>query len=416
MTFFRHLYLKVVNLSKHHHAPYYLAGVSFVESSFFPIPPDVILIPMVLGKPLKAWQYATITTISSILGGLLGYAIGYYFFELIGEPMVKALGYQVAYLRVVEWFSHYGFYALLIAGFTPIPYKLFTIASGAAQMLLFPFIIASVIGRGCRFFLVAGLLRYFGMKVEKVILKYIDIIAWSSLAIVMVIFLFISGCSLFSKQAPAPVVEMQYEVITKGVHVVQPGESLYAIAWRYGRDYREIAQVNAIAAPYVIHPGQKIALKKPTAVEVKTTTRSSSVKMTPPATPFPKQAKQWAWPTQGKIIKHYQSKGIGLKGIDIQGEYGSNIMATNHGKVVYAGEGLRGYGLLVIVKHDDTYLSAYAHNSKLFVKEGDPIKQGQVIAAMGKSGADRVKLHFQIRKNGQPVDPLNLLPAFVSNS
>jgi membrane protein YqaA with SNARE-associated domain len=187
MTFFRKLYLKVVNLSKHQHAPYYLAGVSFVESSFFPIPPDVMLIPMIIAKPLKAWQYAVITTIGSIVGGLLGYVIGYYFFELLGEPFIALLGYQSAYLKVIAWFNNYGFYALLIAGFTPIPYKLFTIAGGAAQMLLFPFIVASIIGRGLRFFLVAGLLRYFGVKFERVVLKYIDIIAWSALLLIAVL-------------------------------------------------------------------------------------------------------------------------------------------------------------------------------------------------------------------------------------
>ncbi len=126
MRIFRHLYDKVLNWSHHRHAPYYLAGVSFAESSFFPIPPDVMLIPMVLSKPFKAWNFATITTISSILGGILGYLIGYYGFELLGEPLVKAFGYEESYARIVSWFAHYGFWAVLLAGFTPIPYKMFT--------------------------------------------------------------------------------------------------------------------------------------------------------------------------------------------------------------------------------------------------------------------------------------------------
>ncbi|HRE32519.1 MAG TPA: VTT domain-containing protein, partial [Candidatus Berkiella sp.] len=110
----------------------------------------------VLSKPFKAWNFATITTISSILGGILGYLIGYYGFELLGEPLVKAFGYEESYARIVSWFAHYGFWAVLLAGFTPIPYKMFTLAAGATQMALFPFVIASILGRGIRFFVVAG--------------------------------------------------------------------------------------------------------------------------------------------------------------------------------------------------------------------------------------------------------------------
>lgn len=183
---FRYLYEKVLNWSHHRHAPYYLAGVSFAESSFFPIPPDVMLIPMVMSKPHKAWDFAAITTISSILGGILGYLMGYFAFEWLGQPIIQAFGYEEQYQTLVSWFSKYGFIAVVLAGFTPIPYKLFTLAAGATQMALFPFIVGSIVGRGLRFYLVAALIRYLGKRLEPVIVRYIDAIGWASILAVMV--------------------------------------------------------------------------------------------------------------------------------------------------------------------------------------------------------------------------------------
>ncbi len=185
MALFRHLYDKVLNWTHHRHAPYYLAGVSFAESSFFPIPPDVMLIPMIMSKPFKAWYFAMITTVSSILGGVLGYLLGYFGFELIGEPIVQALGYEQSYARIVGWFAEYGFLAVLLAGFTPIPYKLFTLAAGATQMALLPFVVASIIGRGIRFFMVAALVRYVGKRLEPVIVRYIDAIGLATVLILI---------------------------------------------------------------------------------------------------------------------------------------------------------------------------------------------------------------------------------------
>ena len=185
MKLFRSIYNRVLKLSSHQHAPYYLAGVSFVESSFFPIPPDVMLIPMVLNRPMKAWEYALITTLFSILGGLLGYAIGYFAFEYIAEPFIFSMGYQDQYYRVVRWFKEYGPWAVILAGFTPIPYKIFTIAAGMSQMPLVSFIISSFIGRGLRFFLVAALVSRFGKRFETMVLKYIEIIGWLVLAAIV---------------------------------------------------------------------------------------------------------------------------------------------------------------------------------------------------------------------------------------
>jgi len=183
---FRYLYKKVLNWSHHRHAPYYLAGVSFAESSFFPIPPDIMLIPMVMSKPDKAWNFAMITTISSILGGILGYLIGYYAFEWLGEPIIQAFGYEEDYHTLVNWFSKYGFIAVVLAGFTPIPYKLFTLAAGATQMALGPFIVGSIVGRGLRFFLVAALIRYLGKRLEPVIVRYMDAIGWGTVLLTAV--------------------------------------------------------------------------------------------------------------------------------------------------------------------------------------------------------------------------------------
>lgn len=184
MAIFRQFYDKVINWSKHRHAPYYLAGVSFIESSVFPIPPDVMLIPMVLSKPAKAWQYAFVTTIASIFGGILGYALGMFAFEFIGEPMIQTFGYQSAYAKVVSWFEHYGFIAVFVAGFTPIPYKLFTIAAGASMMPLFPFVVASIFGRTIRFFVVVFIIKGLGKRFELLFLEYIDTIAWISIGLI----------------------------------------------------------------------------------------------------------------------------------------------------------------------------------------------------------------------------------------
>lgn len=183
MKIFRKLYDKVLSLANHRHASMYLAGVSFIESSVFPIPPDVMLIPMVMSKPLKAKEYAFITTIASILGGILGYALGYFAFELIGLPMIQAFGYEAGYAKVVKWFDNYGFWAVLIAGFTPIPYKLFTIGAGVSQMAMMPFIIASIIGRTIRFFIVTWLVCKFGKRLEALLLNHIEIICWGVLAL-----------------------------------------------------------------------------------------------------------------------------------------------------------------------------------------------------------------------------------------
>ena len=187
MGIFSKMYSKVLQWSEHKHAPYYLGGISFIESSVFPIPPDVMLISMGLVKPQQAWRYALIATIFSVLGGMFGYLIGEYFLQLI-FPYIQYLGYASAYAVVAEWFKHWGILAVFLAGFTPIPYKLFTIGAGAMHMLFWPFVVASIVGRGMRFFLVSAAMFSGGARIQKILHRYIDIIGWILVAILIVIF------------------------------------------------------------------------------------------------------------------------------------------------------------------------------------------------------------------------------------
>lgn len=188
MKLFSTLYAKAMNWARHPKAPWFLGGLSFAESSFFPIPPDVMLAPMSLAQPNKAWFYAFLTTITSVLGGILGYFIGVFAFDLI-EPILHNYGYYDRYELAKNWFETWGFWAIFIAGFSPIPYKVFTIASGVVGMAFLPFVIASFVGRGLRFFMVAGLMAWGGEPMEKKLHKYVDIIGWLMVGLVIIIWL-----------------------------------------------------------------------------------------------------------------------------------------------------------------------------------------------------------------------------------
>ncbi|WP_143051941.1 peptidoglycan DD-metalloendopeptidase family protein [Allopseudospirillum japonicum] len=320
----------------------------------------------------------------------------------------------------------------------------------------------------------------------------------------------VSGCAQQAyNYAPVADLSDPYGYVDKSVHIVQKGDTLYSIAWGYGRDYRDIAAYNGISAPYTIYPGQALRLNPralsantshqtaspqpvappstsiqqpevapassptqtypltetntptyplsepetlppspqpatkapaplpptpevntppqpqvtppPTKVEVSppkpTATETSSKTQTPaaePASPPVVKGLQenfaWAWPTQGKVISGFDLKNSLNRGIDISGKLGQAVKAAGPGIVVYAGSGVRGYGNLVILKHNDRYFSAYGHNSELLVQEGQEVAKGEVIARMGATSADQIKLHFEIRENGNPIDPLKLLP------
>ncbi|MCW8832956.1 MAG: DedA family protein, partial [Colwellia sp.] len=162
MKLFSAMYEWTLKWAEHKFAPRMLALLSFAESVFFPIPPDVLLAPMVLAKPNKAWQLASLTTIASIVGGVVGYLLGYMMFEPWIQPLITEFGYQGRFDTAMDWFNQWGVWVVFIAGFSPIPYKLFTVSAGFLQMAFLPFLLASAVGRGMRFFLVAGLIQWGG--------------------------------------------------------------------------------------------------------------------------------------------------------------------------------------------------------------------------------------------------------------
>ena len=194
--------------------------------------------------------------------------------------------------------------------------------------------------------------------------------------------------------------------------VVRPGDTLYGLAKKHRIDAHQLARANNLKPPYRIYPGQKLQSQ----LQVSTPQLAS--------TPAPRQAKpaksavvtnqrvdRWQWPVRGKLLSRFNSRRTDARGIDIAGREGVAIRAAAAGKVVYSGNGLISYGNLVIIKHNDSYLSAYAHNRKLLVSEGDLVNAGQSIAELGKTGTDKPMLHFEIRKHGKPVDPLRYLPS-----
>lgn len=185
MKLFGPLYARVMAWSTHRRAPALLGGLSFAESSFFPIPPDVMLMPMALANPQRAWFLAALTTVTSVLGGLLGYLIGAFFFDAI-QPWLSTTHYWTAFEKTEQAFAQYGFWFVLVAGFSPIPYKVFTIASGALGMPLLPFVLGSIVGRGGRFFLVAGLIRAGGEKAAAHIERNVEFLGWIVVALVVV--------------------------------------------------------------------------------------------------------------------------------------------------------------------------------------------------------------------------------------
>lgn len=251
--------------------------------------------------------------------------------------------------------------------------------------------------------------------------------------VVAALVLCLCGCSA---SIPAPIENASMPAYaSSGSYTVMPGDTLYSIAWESGRDYRQIARWNHLRPPYILFAGERLRLTPPPAPPprpaVVTPTSSASAPLPgrplPPVrlsghvapaqvqgtTKAPAQARTpiraWVWPAAGRIISVYGGPS-GNRGIDIAGNYGEPIRAAAGGRVVYVGSGLPGYGRLIIIKDNNDYLSAYAHNARLYVQEGGVVRQGQTIAIMGDSGTDHVELHFEIRCHGNPVDPLLLLP------
>ena len=253
------------------------------------------------------------------------------------------------------------------------------------------------------------------------------------------------GCA---SQAPAPIEQKSATIsaprprggITKlaapkapikgDIYRVQAGDTLYSIAWRLGVDFRQLAQWNGLQDPSRIEVGQRLRVHAAngdtraaarTSVVAQTPVRVGRAPISPKTTPAlsqgtlaktpagsPASNPKWAWPADGKVVRSVSATGS--SGLEIRGTRGQTIRAAGSGQVVYGGSGLRGYGQLLIIKHDESFLSAYAHNDKLLVAEGQRIERSQPIALMGDSGASEVMLHFEIRKGGKAVEPLQYLP------
>lgn len=246
-------------------------------------------------------------------------------------------------------------------------------------------------------------------------------------SLLIIVVMVLSACAEAPRRVPVEEGSTSSRVASD-VYLVRRGDTLFSIAWRYGFDFTKLANANRISSPYTIYPGQKILLEEQSAAKApsqsspKQTTRkpSNTAKktQTKPSVPAPKAKSStvraspstWHWPTKGKVISAFGSGGSVHKGIDIAGKLGEPVIATAAGRVVYAGSGILGYGNLLILKHSEQYLSAYGHNSRLLVKEGAEVKARQKIAEKGNSGTNKVKLHFEIRREGKPIDPIRMLP------
>lgn len=280
-------------------------------------------------------------------------------------------------------------------------------------------------------------------------------------ALVVVLVTVLAACSYRAappeKRRPAP----RFEPVAPGstriqrpsYYTVKRGDTLYAIAWRYGLDHRDLARWNRISAPFIIHPEQALRLYPPRALARTAGSGSSNPgqgrsadspagggasaarpaapgssrapagrsaaagRQPDPIQPAPKPrpaasgSVAWRWPLDGRVIAPYSDASPDRQGLDIAAPVGAAVKAAAAGEVVYSGNGLVGYGELIIIKHSDRYLSAYAHNRRRFVREGQAVSTGQKIAEVGANGSQRSRLHFQIRENGKPVNPLEHLPA-----
>lgn len=250
---------------------------------------------------------------------------------------------------------------------------------------------------------------------------------------IVALLLLINACSSGSYRAPVSEIGQQAVISERTTvvmgnatglrHRINEGETLYAIAWMYDLDYNALASANNIQAPYTIYPGRElnldisnVSVARPRAAPVSQDAPAVVVNRNPSGNAQSRPAGaannllRWVWPSQGNIIKAFSNNANENKGIDIAGREGDPVLAAEAGEVVYAGNGLLRYGELVIIKHNDQFLSAYAHNSSLNVNEGDRVSRGQQIASLGSTGVDRDMLHFEIRLAGQPVNPVSYLP------
>ncbi len=186
MKLFGPLYAWTLQWARHRHAPYMLGGMSFIEAIFFPVPPDALLLPMCLARPERALHYATITTLTTVAGGVVGFVLGQWALDLVW-PWIEALGWADTFERSMALFRQWGFWVIFIAGFTPIPYKVFTISAGAAGVGWLPFLLGSLVGRGARFYLEAALIRWLGPRAEAVIHRHVEGLGWVMVALLAIV-------------------------------------------------------------------------------------------------------------------------------------------------------------------------------------------------------------------------------------
>lgn len=191
MKIFEPLYKKVMHWAEHKNAPLYLYITSFIESIFWPVPVDIMLAPMALANPLRAWRFALGATLFSVLGGIVGYYLGHYLYEPVVLPFIELMGYQDKISVAHSWFDEWGIIVIFVASFSPIPFKVFTITAGAMGMIFAPFILTALIGRGLRFFLVAGLMVVGGKKMEAKLHQYIDVLGWLTIIAAIILYLII---------------------------------------------------------------------------------------------------------------------------------------------------------------------------------------------------------------------------------
>lgn len=229
----------------------------------------------------------------------------------------------------------------------------------------------------------------------------------------------ISGCISFVKKPEK--LTARNDKTSKKIpthHLVEAGETLYSIAFGYGRDVRDVARWNRIKRPYTIYPKQKlrvIPIKSDRKTKKQKTQKASQLKIVNNRIQVKQKPRsgtklKWAWPTKGRVSSTFSYRDPGRRGIEILGIKGQPVLASAAGRIVYSGNGLRGYGNLIIVKHNETFFSAYAHTQGVVVKENEKVKLGQKLADMSNTGSDKTKLHFEIRRNGKPVNPLRYLP------
>lgn len=189
---FTGLYNRTMELAAHPHAERYLAGVSIIEAIFFPVPTALMMVPMVIAKPHKVLRFASLATVTSVLGGIIGYLLGYLAISSI-EPWIHAMGWWDNYMTAHNWFMEYGFWAVVIAGFTPIPFKVFTLSAGALHMAILPFILAALVGRAGHFFVIGLAMAWAGPKMEPVVRRYIEYLGWAIIVLAVIAYVIHQG-------------------------------------------------------------------------------------------------------------------------------------------------------------------------------------------------------------------------------